>query len=49
MLDLAKQCRNIEAFCHISTAYVNSNMPYNSIIDEQIYENSNLSVERIIS
>lgn len=48
VLDLAKSCTNIEAFCHVSTAYVNSNMPYNTIIDEQIYD-QNQSVERIVS
>ncbi|MFM7850992.1 MAG: SDR family oxidoreductase [Flammeovirgaceae bacterium] len=25
MLELAKSCKNIQAFCHVSTAYVNSN------------------------
>lgn len=48
MMELAKQCRKIEAFCHMSTAFVNSNMAYDTIIDEQIYD-SNQSVERIIS
>ena len=25
MMDLAKECKNIQAFCHVSTTYVNSN------------------------
>lgn len=37
MLELAKSCKHILAFCHVSTAYVNSNQPYDSFIDEEIY------------
>jgi hypothetical protein len=37
MLELAKSCKNIVAFCHVSTTYVNSNQPYDSFIDEDIY------------
>lgn len=38
MLELAKECPNLLAHTHVSTAYVNSNMPNNSIVEEKIYE-----------
>lgn len=38
MLELAKDCKNILAFTHVSTAYVNSYMPNNSIIEEKVYD-----------
>lgn len=37
MLELGKQCKNIQAYCHVSTAYVNCNVPYDTIMDEEIY------------
>ena len=37
MLELAKECPNILAFTHVSTAYVNCNMPDNSKVDEVVY------------
>jgi len=37
MLDLAKSCKNIMAYCHVSTAYVNCNLPMNGIYEEIIY------------
>lgn len=48
MLEFAKQTKNILAFCHLSTTYVNSNMSYNSIIEEEIY-NKTQPVERMVS
>ena len=38
MLDLAKECPNILAHTHVSTAYVNSNMPSRSIVEEEVYD-----------
>ena len=38
MLDLAKECLNILAHTHVSTAYVNSNMPHKSIVEEIVYD-----------
>lgn len=38
MLELAKECKNILAFTHVSTAYVNSNMPHLSIVEEKVYD-----------
>jgi len=38
MLELAKECKNILAFTHVSTAYVNSNMPNNSVVEEKVYD-----------
>lgn len=38
MLELAKECRNILAYTHVSTAYVNSNLPDNSIVEEKVYD-----------
>lgn len=35
MLELAKECKNIEVFEHVSTAYVNSNR--SGFIEEKIY------------
>jgi thioester reductase-like protein len=37
MMQLAKECKNIIGWCHVSTAYVNCNMDGNSLIDEKIY------------
>ena len=49
MLDLAKECKNILTFCHVSTAYVNSNMPNNSVIEEKVYElPGNMDPEKIV-
>ena len=48
MLDLAQRTKNIQAFCHVSTAYVNSNLPKDSVIDEVIL-NKDQEVERIVS
>ena len=49
MLDLAKECKNILTFCHVSTAYVNSNMPNNSVIQEKVYElPGNMDPEKIV-
>ena len=38
MLELAKECRNILAFTHVSTAYVNSNLPDQSQVEEKVYD-----------
>ena len=38
MLDLAKECKNIECFTHVSTAYTNSNFTGNNFIEEKIYD-----------
>ena len=38
MLELAKECENIQAFTHVSTAYVNSNFPNNSRVEEKVYD-----------
>ena len=38
MLELAKECKNILAFTHVSTAYVNSNLPGNSRVEEKVYD-----------
>jgi len=35
MLELAKECKNLEVFEHVSTAYVNSN--HSGFIEEKIY------------
>lgn len=35
MLELAKECKNIEVFSHVSTAYVNCNRE--GAIEEKIY------------
>lgn len=37
MLELAKECRNIVTFTHVSTAYVNSCMPDKSQVKEEVY------------
>ena len=38
MLELAQECQNILAFTHVSTAYVNSNFPNNSRVEEKVYD-----------
>lgn len=38
MLELAKECKNILTFTHVSTAYVNSNLPGNSRVEEKVYD-----------
>ena len=49
MLDLANECKNILTFCNVSTAYVNSNMPNNSVIQEKVYElPGNMDPEKIV-
>lgn len=37
MLELAKSCKKIQAYCHLSTAYVNSNLPHGTEVDEEVY------------
>ena len=37
MHDLASQCRKIESFTHVSTAYVNSNTPDKTRVEEKVY------------
>jgi len=50
MQELAKECKNIEAFTHVSTAYVNSNMPNNSRVEEKVYDHaSNVDPEEVIA
>ncbi len=38
MMELAKECKNILAYTHVSTAYVNSNMPDKTSVLEKIYD-----------
>ena len=38
MLELAKECQNIIAFTHVSTAYVNSCLPDKSQVKEEVYD-----------
>lgn len=37
MLALAHDCKNLIAIHHVSTIFVNTNLPYGSVIDEEIY------------
>jgi len=37
LLNLAKECKNILTYTHVSTAYVNSNLRQNNI-EEKIYD-----------
>ncbi|KAK9820154.1 hypothetical protein WJX72_006750 [[Myrmecia] bisecta] len=37
LLHLAQGCRSMQAFCFVSTAYVNANQPRGSLIEEKIY------------
>lgn len=37
MASLALKIKNIKGFVHVSTAYVNSNLPRGSHIEEEIY------------
>ena len=46
MLELAKECSNIEVFSHVSTCYVNCNM--DGYIEEKVY-NTDMEVEQIVS
>ena len=38
MLELAQECVKLQAFTHVSTAYVNSNIITNQKIEEKIYD-----------
>ena len=38
MLELAHECVKLQAFTHVSTAYVNSNIITNQKIEEKIYD-----------
>lgn len=50
MQELAKECPNILAFAHVSTAYVNSNLPNNSSVEEKVYDlPNNLDPEEVIT
>jgi len=48
MLTLGKECKNMKAYCHVSTCYVNSNTDISSTIEEKIY-NEDQEVDRIVS
>ena len=48
MLDLAKQTKNIVSYCHVSTAYVNCNQPFDTLIDEEIYDKDQ-DVDRLVT
>ena len=37
MLELAKECKNLQVFCQVSTTYVNSDLPVDSVVEEMIY------------
>ena len=36
ILELANQCKKLEVLTHVSTTYVNSNQPVNSVVKEEI-------------
>lgn len=46
MLELAKECKNIEVFTHISTAYVNCNR--SGYIEEKIYDTGHVNVDELV-
>ena len=47
MLNLGKECKNMKAYCHVSTCYVNSNMSTDLTVDEEIY-NPDIDVDGIV-
>ena len=47
MLDLAKRCKNLKVFTHVSTAYVNCNRA-SGLVDEKIYEDQGEDVEETV-
>lgn len=47
MLELGKACKNLLTYCHVSTTYVNCNLPKGSICEEEIY-NKEQPVERLV-
>ena len=38
MLEFAEDCKNIESFTHVSTAYTNSNKRGYNFIEEKVYD-----------
>ena len=48
MLKLAKQCKRLKVFTHVSTAYVNCDMK-GGLIHEKIYEQDNIDFEQVVS
>jgi len=46
MLKLAKQCKNLSIFTHVSTCYVNCNRQ--GFVEEDIYD-KDLDVENIVA
>ena len=48
MMSLAKECKKILSFCHVSTTYVNSNMGMDGDIKEEIY-NQDQKIDQIVS
>lgn len=37
-LQLAKECKHLEIYTHVSTAYANCNLPSGSYIEEKVYD-----------
>lgn len=46
LLELSKRFKNLKAWCYVSTAFVNLNLPQNSRIEEKIYPLSEKSVRQ---
>jgi len=38
VLALAKECKKLEVLCHVSTAYVNANMPSKTYCPEKMFD-----------
>lgn len=47
MLDLAKECKNLEVFTHVSTCYVNCNR--SGYIEEKIYDTGHVNIDELVS
>ena len=48
MLALGQECKSMQAYCHVSTCYVNSNLAQDAVIEEEIYQKDQ-EIERIVS
>ena len=47
MLELAKECKNLEVFTHVSTCYVNCNR--SGYVEEKVYDTGHVNVDELVS
>ena len=48
-LELLTSCKKLKAIVYLSTCYVNSDMPHDTVVEEQVRDRPNLDVEEILA